>query len=182
MFRLRGLVPHPSVTALIVSAAIVGASAGCRPTILYLVVNNDSSETIAVRYREAGANERETGAQAGCMGASVPPRVLTAGTGGEASARRDMGVPADLEADYESCNFSYSIPAGATSLIFFPFIVCSDYEDRGVVGQQLGDPVAPNFELLAIETVGGSREWRGLDAARQFDRRGRGKSCFLEVK
>jgi hypothetical protein len=161
---------------------MVGASTGCRPTLLYLVIDNRSSEVIAVSYREASAIGRETGGQSRCMGASVPPRVLTAGAGKEANAGLDASVPPEFEADDESCTFSYSVPAGAMSLIYFPFIVCSDYEDRGVIGQPPGDPIAPNFESLIIETGAGSREWRGTDAARQFDRRGRGNSCFLEVK
>ena len=155
-------------------AATVGATAGCRPNLPSLIIHNRSAGAIVVRYREARGSEY-------CLGLNVPPRVAFRTSDGAHRVWTELDVSPDLTSR-DSCVFSYSVPVRARSRMYFRSgIVCSDYERRGVPGQPAGEPIRPNFDFLVIESSSGTREWRGLDAARQFKRH-RGNYCEFKVR
>jgi hypothetical protein len=141
--------------------AVLIAASGCRPRIPFLVVENDSAHAVRVTYVE----HADGGGPRRCIASSVVPAVLPTNELDLYIARGAIVPTAGVEIDTENCEVRLDIGPGFSGA-FQPGPFCAD-------SAAIPDTVArfePNLDYLSIESAAGRREWRGWDAARQFDR------------
>jgi hypothetical protein len=138
----------------------------CRPTDPFLVIENDSAQTIRVTYVEHAA--RGVDAPNGirrCVATYVSPVVLPTAEAHQYFAR--LTAPSSgVEVNHDDCEVHLTIGPGFSGA-FHPSPLCADNVESPDAS---AGRLEPNFDYLSIETAAGKMEWRGWDTARQFKR------------
>jgi hypothetical protein len=155
-------------------AALVAAG-GCRPTLPFLVVENDSERAVRVTYVEHPAQGvGSPNAARRCVASSVAPVVLPTSELDLYLARGYTVPSAGVELDTASCTVRLTVGPGLAGA-FQPNPFCAD-------NAATPDTVArfePTLDSLSIESATGRTEWHGWDTAAQFKRTRRW--CVLRI-
>jgi hypothetical protein len=146
--------------------AVLVAAGGCRPTVPFLVVQNDSARAVRVTYVEHPAQGVvPPNATRRCVASAVAPVVLPTSELDLYLARGYTVPSAGVELDTASCTVRLEVGPGLAGA-FQPGASCAD-------NAATPDKVArfePTLDFLSIESGAGRTEWRGWDAAAQFKR------------
>ena len=155
---------------LLLAVLITGA---CRPTISFLVIENDSAHAIRVTYVEHAAQGVDPSTRR-CIATSVAPVVLPTDEIDLYIARGYIVPSAGVDIDTATCEVHLDIGPGLSGA-FQPGPFCAD----SAVSPDTLSRYEPTLDYLSIESAAGKMEWRGWDTARQFKRARRW--CVLRV-